>query len=459
MTEARRRANHPRQGSSARGGRPRPRRPLQRRRVGALDVVASGQQASARPHRRPQQLRRAGEGGAFSIAVRTTPGGRDKMPAVPRRLLRAQALIASNRVRARRGAADDEGDQVGRRPEQPEVEGELCRLRRRRCERHHRPRQARCRRCADTRCRWARSERGGLHRPCGIDGAARRAASTALQARITASNGSPSTASLRRRGRVPAPDGRAGSVAPCASSQSAAGAGKQLRRADARQQQVGATGPRTRRRAARAGTPCALACDAGVLSAAMHSGSISSRAQRVGSAAVSSATVEPASQRNRAPPGPAGAQQRERVAPDQPAGRSRRERTAASARPAAAAGRGRGRTTRRAACEEARSRRPPGHQAQGLAAGADQDVLAVVEAPSCGRRRARPAAAGAAPSRTASRGAPRLRRLDRGGEPGPAGADHGDAQRAASRQRPRHCVRAAIHSLRSGVSEVRWSST
>ena len=47
-------------------------------------------------------------------------------------------------------------------------------------------------------------------------------------------------------------------------------------------------------------------------------------------------------------------------------------------------------------------------------------------------------------------------RVHRRGQAGPAGADHGHAQRL---QRPRQCVRQAIHSLRSGVSEVRWCST
>ena len=50
-------------------------------------------------------------------------------------------------------------------------------------------------------------------------------------------------------------------------------------------------------------------------------------------------------------------------------------------------------------------------------------------------------------------GAPRMHG---GSQAGPAGADHGHTQRL---QRPRQCVRHAIHSLRSGVSEVRWCST
>ena len=55
--------------------------------------------------------------------------------------------------------------------------------------------------------------------------------------------------------------------------------------------------------------------------------------------------------------------------------------------------------------------------------------------------------------------------LDRRSQTGPAGADHRDAARrgvavgTTDRQRPRRWVRVAIHSLRSGVSEMRWCST
>ena len=99
-----------------------------------------------------------------------------------------------------------------------------------------------------------------------------------------------------------------------------------------------------------------------------------------------------------------------------------------------------------------------GHQRQGLGVGADQDVLPVVSFVGVLQH-----AAGAT---AGLRG--HLEHLDLlaalggahgGGQTCPAGAHHGDAALRHGTQRPRQWVRAAIHSLRSGVSAMRCCST
>ena len=96
------------------------------------------------------------------------------------------------------------------------------------------------------------------------------------------------------------------------------------------------------------------------------------------------------------------------------------------------------------------------HQAQGLRIGADEDVLPVVER--------QPADVDAARSAAKLRrhlvqrdGMAAQRRFHRGRQAGPAATDDGDPQ--PGHHRPRQFVHIAIHSLRSGVSDVRWCST
>ena len=92
------------------------------------------------------------------------------------------------------------------------------------------------------------------------------------------------------------------------------------------------------------------------------------------------------------------------------------------------------------------------HQRQRLAVGADQDVLAVVERQAVVRRRcgARPPSCGAISNSVtawpASRGRARRR-------PGRPSRRRPPPRGAAAAQRSRQCVRIAIHSLRSGVSD------
>ncbi len=102
-------------------------------------------------------------------------------------------------------------------------------------------------------------------------------------------------------------------------------------------------------------------------------------------------------------------------------------------------------------------------QRQRLAIRADQDVLAVVE-------RDLPSVRGD-PRHAPRAAAERARSLEqrdvhagigemRGGrEPGPASADDGDALRGRAHRPGATHVRHAIHSLRIGVSEMRWFST
>ena len=95
------------------------------------------------------------------------------------------------------------------------------------------------------------------------------------------------------------------------------------------------------------------------------------------------------------------------------------------------------------------------HQRQRGLVGADQDVLAVVQRLPAHMHRAGPAAGLGCHLEHLDR-VSGLARVDRRRDAGPAGADDGHAQGI---QRPRQWVRHAIHSLRSGVSEVRWCST
>ena len=110
------------------------------------------------------------------------------------------------------------------------------------------------------------------------------------------------------------------------------------------------------------------------------------------------------------------------------------------------------------------------HQVQRGAVCADQDVLAIVEHAARGIQPPCPAARGGGQLEQAGLGA-LLQRPHRRRQAGPACAYHGDAQRLArsvqclcrcaadAAHRPRQWVFSAIHSLRSGVSEVRWCST
>jgi hypothetical protein len=102
------------------------------------------------------------------------------------------------------------------------------------------------------------------------------------------------------------------------------------------------------------------------------------------------------------------------------------------------------------------------HQGQGFPVGADQDVLTVVKGLAVALDAARTAAC-AGGHLEQRHGAAELDETHGRRQAGPAGADHCDAgARAALTARahcPRQWVRVAIHSLRSGVSDVRWCST
>ena len=93
------------------------------------------------------------------------------------------------------------------------------------------------------------------------------------------------------------------------------------------------------------------------------------------------------------------------------------------------------------------------HQSQGLPVGADQDVLAVIERVLLDVDAACPAAELPGGLEYADRctGSAQFNCCR---QPGPATADDGDFV-----FQPLIHVRQAIHSLRSGVSEVRWVNT
>ena len=100
-----------------------------------------------------------------------------------------------------------------------------------------------------------------------------------------------------------------------------------------------------------------------------------------------------------------------------------------------------------------RRRADQAHQALQLGVGADQDVLAVVEGEAT-HLDAPGAAAEGARGFEHGDGNPACRQFRGGGHAGIARADDGD-----SHFRSRNQVRQAIHSLRSGVSAMRRSST
>ncbi|CFM06566.1 Uncharacterised protein [Bordetella pertussis] len=103
------------------------------------------------------------------------------------------------------------------------------------------------------------------------------------------------------------------------------------------------------------------------------------------------------------------------------------------------------------------------HQRQGFAIGAQQDVLAVVQVVAELRvDHAAGAPAGRAPGFEHGDLGVGLAQRHAGGQAGPARSDDGDLHRASRRTRgapPLTQVFQASHSLRTGVSEMRWCST
>ena len=194
--------------------------------------------------------------------------------------------------------------------------------------------------------------------------------------------------------------------------------------------------------AARAGRPARSPASAGVLSAATQSGSIRvARAPRPASRAASVGDGRAAARsESRAAP---SRRRRTRAARSARATTSRARRDAPRRRPAAArrraaAGRWPSASTqaqRHAHGDAGRVDADAGAAGAASRVGADQDVLAVVEhaaVQTTSRARGRPSCGAISNSVTR---VPARRRLDRGGEPGPAGADDGD-RRPASHQRP-----------------------
>ena len=242
---------------------------------------------------------------------------------------------------------------------------------------------------------------------------------------------------------------------PCLSNQAAAGCGNSAPSAARGSNRSDEPGPLNNASRITRRKTCALACAAGVFSAATHSGSISCERTGAGSRSHSSATLNESAHRKRlCRPTCSRGQQRQPLAPGPAApsqhraneGRHRRSRAKLQTLAIGILQRQR---------QPLQQRRDVGadlaHQLQRVPVRADQDVLPVVQRMALHLHRAR------APARLRRHlehlhRVAGLARVHCRGDAGPAGADHRDSQRS---QWPRQFVRHAIHSLRSGVSEVR----
>ena len=360
------------------------------------------------------QLRRAAEGRALlddrahDLERRAQDARRaPRAPAPASPLGRGDAALDPGR-----GAADDEGEQARRRRR-------AGRGRRRTAPARRRRRAAR----ASARA-GAQPALRSVHRDDRLVAQRRRGAGPG--AACGGARGAPLRPRWRRRRRVEAlavdlpagrrrasmrstrcaePDRRAGALEPArAPARAAARPGR------ARQQQVGraAAGERARR-AARAGRPRRWPASAGVLSAATHSGSISSRrtAARQARGEVGDGRRRARSESRRGASASAARSSASLSRQRQPRRRehgARRTRAAArrrgSRRPRPSASTQRQRQAQRSASSSVDA--DVAHQAQRLAVGADAGCAGRCRAPSpCRRRRRARGRRAAAPSRTA----------------------------------------------------------
>jgi hypothetical protein len=254
--------------------------------------------------------------------------------------LRQHRLAAWARPRPPRGrAADHEGPDglatPGRGAARPRWNSELRRRLRARGQRHHR--QGELLQAVGAQPDGDDGFVGADRRPAppspARPGCARRAASVALQASTTASNGSPSTCQRRALRCRPARAGPDAGVARAPAASALAGSGSSSASGAPRQQQVGAAAPAEQRVAQHAQEHLALACASGVFRAATHSGSISIGQHRGRQAGAQLATLCPVGSGSR--PGPArGARQQRQAVAQAPAVRAARAVKARRAVPA-----------------------------------------------------------------------------------------------------------------------------
>ena len=142
-------------GAAARRGEAAADRAFERRRVGALDVVAGGEEprrdrASAAAARPGVQAKVARFSVDRSHDLERARAGAGELRRAPGRAI-AASVAAMPRSTHERGAADDEGEQPGVAAEPAAIEHELRRPGGVGAQRQHRLGQHRCRRCARRR--------------------------------------------------------------------------------------------------------------------------------------------------------------------------------------------------------------------------------------------------------------------------------------------------------------------